>query len=95
LGYRVVDVENGDAALLVLEEHAGKFDLLLSDVVMPGKIDGTALAKIARERWPVMRLLLTSGFSSDVLDSGGQDLNFLNKPYRKADLARAVRAALA
>ena len=51
-----------------------------------------ALAKIVHERWPVMRLLLTSGFSADAV--GGQDFNFLSKPYRKADLARAVRAAL-
>ena len=92
LGYRVAVAESCDAALLVLEQRAGEFDLVLSDVVMPGKVDGVALAKIVHERWPVMRLLLTSGFSADAV--GGQDFNFLSKPYRKADLARAVRAAL-
>ncbi len=95
LGYHVSDVESGDEAMVLLEQSAAEFDLVFSDVVMPGTIDGSALARIVGARWPRLRVLLTSGFSDDVLDSTDRKaFNFLSKPYRKADLARAVRAAL-
>ena len=99
LGYRVVEAESGDAALAVLEERPGGFDLLISDMVMPGEIDGLDLAKMARQRWPKLAILLTTGFSDVIVDEAGDgkavDFGVLRKPYRKADLARAMRAALA
>ncbi|MPZ34786.1 MAG: PAS domain S-box protein [Rhodospirillales bacterium] len=98
LGYRVVETDSGDAALALLEERPGEFDLLISDMVMPGETDGLGLARMARERWPKLAVLLTTGFS-DVVDDGGDgkavDFGVLRKPYRKADIARAMRAALA
>jgi CheY-like chemotaxis protein len=97
LGYRVTEVESGDDALKELEERAGEFDLVLSDVVMPGKIDGVALAEITRKRWPDLWVVLTTGFS-DVIADGADDraatFSLLRKPYRKAQLAVAVRTAL-
>jgi PAS domain S-box-containing protein len=97
LGYRVTEVESGDDALKELEERAGDFDLVVSDVVMPGKIDGLALAEITRKRWPDLWVVLTTGFS-DVIADGAEDstetFTLLRKPYRKAELAFAVRAAL-
>ena len=98
LGYQVVEVDSGDAALALLAERDGGVDLVFSDIVMPGKVDGLELAKIAGQRWPALPVLLTSGFSGEPLDgpeSGAGSLRFLRKPYRKADLGRAVRAALA
>ena len=97
LGYRVVETDSGDAALALLEEHPGGFDLLISDMVMPGEIDGLGLARMARERWPTLAILLTTGFSDVVDDGDGKAVDFgvLRKPYRKADIARAMRAALA
>ena len=99
LGYRVVEADSGDAALAVLEERPGEFDLVISDMVMPGEIDGLALARMARQRWPKLAILLTTGFSDVIVDEGGDgkavDFGVLRKPYRKADIARAVRAALA
>jgi PAS domain S-box-containing protein len=98
LGYRVVEADSGDAALAVLEERSGGFDLLISDMVMPGEIDGLALAKMARQRWPKLAILLTTGFSDVIVDEAGDgkavDFGVLRKPYRKAEIARAMRAAL-
>ena len=67
-------------------------------MVMPGETDGLALAKMAQQRWPKLAILLTTGFSDVVADEGGDgkavEFGVLRKPYRKADLARAMRAAL-
>lgn len=97
LGYRVAEVESGDDALRELEQRAEEFDLVLSDVVMPGKIDGVALAEITRARWPDLWVVLTTGFS-DVIADGADDraatFSILRKPYRKAQLALAIRAGL-
>jgi PAS domain S-box-containing protein len=97
LGYRVTEAVSGDAALKQLEESADAFDLVMSDMVMPGEIDGTALGRIVRDRWARLGILLTTGFAgnSDAAGGGGiADFNILVKPFRKADLARAVRETL-
>lgn len=98
LGYRVVAVESGDDALTLLEARAGEFDLVITDMIMPGKVDGLALAGIASDRWPKLAVLLTTGFAdvaTDIGDGKAVDFTLLRKPYRKADIARAVRATLA
>ena len=97
LGYRVIEAPNGAAALHLLERAPVLPDLLFSDIVMPGKPDGYELARIALERWPGLRVLLTSGFPGDPAQRQGSmplRLRLLGKPYRQDDLARAVRAAL-
>ena len=98
LGYRVLQAEDGQTALETLARRGRKVDLLFSDVVMPGALDGYDLAKLARERWPGMKVLLTSGFPGEALARIGSDANafrLLGKPYRKQDLARAIKEALA
>ena len=98
LGYRVVEAESGDAALALLEAGSQEFDLVITDVVMPGEVDGLALARIARERWPRLAMLLTTGFANvveDAKDGKAVEFGVLRKPYRKADIAQAMRAALA
>lgn len=97
LGYRVTEAMNGDAALKLLEESAARFDLLMSDMVMPGRIDGPALGRIARERWTNLSILLTTGFAGDTDSRSAErvaDFDILVKPFRKEDLARAVRRTL-
>lgn len=97
LGYHVVEAASGDAALSLLEEHVGEFDLVLTDMIMPGKIDGLALGKIVRERWPKLAVLLTTGFAGEAEDSrdgGVAGFDVLIKPYRKEELAHMVRSAL-
>ena len=97
LGYGVTDAESGDAALALLESGNSEFDLIFTDMVMPGHIDGYELAETVLKRWPDKKILLTSGFSGDL--AGGPDektlgVDMLRRPYRKAELARAIRAAL-
>jgi signal transduction histidine kinase/ActR/RegA family two-component response regulator len=95
LGYRVIEAHDGASALRTLEsEHV---DLLFTDVVMPGGWNGYTLAKHALVRWPSLRILLTSGFPDTKLngDNGTPiKMRLLTKPYRKDDLARAVRESL-
>jgi signal transduction histidine kinase/CheY-like chemotaxis protein len=95
LGYRALEAENAAAALVVLEhEHV---DLLFSDVVMPGELSGIELARAAVARRPHIKVVLTSGFpGTKIAGSLGEaaTARLLSKPYRKTDLARALRAVL-
>ena len=96
LGYRTEVAENAAQAL---EKLAGdkKFDLLFSDVVMPGSMNGYQLAQQATEQRPELKVLLTSGFTSKTIAHNGLarfTAHLLGKPYRKIDLALHVRKVL-
>jgi PAS domain S-box-containing protein len=96
LGYRVLEVDSGPAALELLEQRPA-VDLLFTDVVMPGGMTGADLARIVRGRWPGIRILFTSGYADPTLLSGaefGLGSHLLRKPYSKADLARKLREIL-
>jgi CheY-like chemotaxis protein len=97
LGYRVIEADSGPAALALL--NAGeRIDLIFSDVVMPGGMTGYELAIHARESIPLLKVLLTSGYDAVLAseqNNTGWDLRVLRKPYKQADLARALREALA
>jgi PAS domain S-box-containing protein len=95
LGYRVLEAPDGAAALKILER--GPVDLLFTDIMMPGGISGYDLAKSALARWPSLKVLLTSGFPETKLNGNGNTsvkMHLLTKPYRKDDLALALRKAL-
>jgi two-component system CheB/CheR fusion protein len=96
LGYRVLAAENAAAGLRLLDRQS--VDLLLTDVVMPGGINGRELARRARRRWPEIKIVFTSGFSEARLNGATGPLAacspLLSKPYRKEDLASAAREAL-
>ena len=96
LGYRALEADGPPAALAVLASE--KVDLLFTDVVMPGGMDGLALAKQAIERRPGLRVILTSGFPGakvdDQLGAFPDSVRLLSKPYRGSDLARLLREAL-
>jgi PAS domain S-box-containing protein len=94
LGYRVLEAANGEAALKLLVEGE-PVDLLFSDVVMPGGMTGHALAQAARRLRPGLKVLLTSGFPKGQDAASSEEFhNLLIKPYRKAELAAKIRAAL-
>jgi len=96
LGYRTLEAGSAADALPALVE-GDAVDLLFTDVVLPGGVDGFALARTARARRPALKVLFTSGYSETAFaDALTHDpgLRLLSKPYRVADLARAVRAAL-
>jgi signal transduction histidine kinase len=95
LGYRVLEAETAPAALTILE--AEPVALVLSDVVMPGGMSGIALAREVAQRWPQTRIVLTSGFPESGLGEAESIPTFgrlLSKPYRRADLAQALKEAL-
>ncbi len=92
LGYHVRSADNAAAALRLLEQGE-RIDLVFSDVVMPGELDGIALARRVRRDYPGVRVLLTSGYAAAASAAEG-GFPILRKPYRLAALSRAVRDAL-
>ena len=92
LGYRVVRAENAAEALRHLQQGIG-VDLLFSDIVMPGAINGLGLAQICQERFPEIPVLLTSGFSDAAQAADGR-FDILRKPFELSALERAIDVAL-
>lgn len=96
-GYTVHQAVNGDEAFDLL--RAGlQVDILFTDVVMPGGMNGPMLAQKARDLWPGLRVLLTSGYPEHELQEGrGWNLGeqLLPKPYRQADLLASLQKLLA
>ena len=96
MGYRVVEAENAAAGLDILDRQS--IDLLFTDIVMPGGIDGVELARQVCGRWPNVRVILTTGFSESPLNRDIAtllpDASLLRKPYRKSELAATLRAAV-
>ena len=96
LGYRVLQAPNGIEALAIAEEHGGAIDLLLTDVVMPG-MTGHDLAKRLLKRNPTLKVLFSSGYTSDVIVDHGvlaDGVNFIGKPYTPHALANKLREVL-
>ena len=97
LGYTALTATDSDEALARIDDGE-RFDLLLTDVIMPGGRNGRQLADEAARRRPSLKVLFTSGYSEDAIAHQGRldpGVLLLAKPYRKADLARMVRRALA
>jgi len=96
LGYRVLEAENGPQALERL--HAGEdVDLLFTDVVMPGGMNGRELADAARALRPALRVLFTSGYTENAIVHHGTldpGVELLSKPYRRSELAARIRTSL-
>jgi PAS domain S-box-containing protein len=93
LGYEIHEAPDGATAIGLLEKGL-KIDLLFSDLVMPGGLSGYDVAKKAIEIDPTIRVLLTSGYSEDLVRAEHLgDLKLLLKPYRLTDLRKALDAA--
>lgn len=96
LGYTVVAVVDGHEALGAIKQGIN-FDLLFTDIVMPGGMNGKQLADAVREFRPDLPILFTSGYAENAIAHQGQldpGVSLLSKPYSRGDLARKVRAAL-
>ena len=80
----------------IFEENNGNIDLLLTDMVMPEGMTGKELAQELKTRKPDLKVIYTSGYSSDVMgeDPELRDVKFLQKPYPPPQLAKAVRECL-
>lgn len=97
LGYRVLTALDGQQALELIGDSDEVIDLLFSDVVMPGGINGYELADLATTSRPNLKVLLTSGFTERAIAHNGQarfNANLLDKPYTQVELAQKLRALL-
>jgi CheY-like chemotaxis protein len=96
LGYRTLSAAHSMEALSILDGNEC-VDLLFTDVVMPGGMNGRQLADEARRRRPGLKVLFTSGYTENAIVHHGRldpGVLLLPKPYRKSDLARMLRVAL-
>jgi len=97
LGYCVIEASTGREALEIWRQRGKEIRLLLTDLVMPGGVNGQELAGRLREQDPALRVIYTTGYSTD---AGEENLrlvagvNFLAKPYESHQLARVVRNCL-
>jgi signal transduction histidine kinase len=97
LGYATLAAVNAAEALVVIDSPT-EIDLLFTDMIMPGSMNGRQLADKALQRRSSLKILFTSGYSNEAIIHHGQlaaGVLLLAKPYRKSDLARMIRAALA
>ncbi|WP_404296239.1 PAS domain-containing protein [Halomonas sp.] len=96
LGYRVASAASGHQALDIIENHED-IDLLFTDVVMPGGINGRQLADRASVLRPDLKILFTSGYTENAIVHHGRldpGVQLLSKPYRRQELAAKVRKVL-
>jgi PAS domain S-box-containing protein len=95
LGYRVLGAASGEAALELMDRY-GSIDLLFTDIIMPGGMNGLRLAELVRERQPEVPVLLATGYIDSLPSPIGAatTLPLLVKPYRLNELAERVRQAL-
>jgi PAS domain S-box-containing protein len=96
LGYKTIAASDGSAAMAIVE-RGEPFDLLFTDVVMPGGLSGRNLADAIAKLRPGMKVLYTSGYTDNAVVHHGrldEGVLLLTKPYRKPQLAKMVRQAL-
>ncbi|MFB9268223.1 PAS domain S-box protein [Bradyrhizobium erythrophlei] len=96
LGYGTLEAANAAEALQVIDDNAG-IDLLFTDVIMPGAMNGRQLVDEALKRRPALKTLFTSGYTENAIVHHGRldtGVLLLAKPYRKSELARMLRTAL-
>ena len=97
LGYRVLEAPDGNAGLLVFGAHAAEVDMLLTDVVLPGKIRGRDLAERITAMRPDVRVLFMSGYTENSIVHHGRlddGVQLISKPFKREQLARKVAEVL-
>ncbi|PSJ52140.1 hypothetical protein C7I85_29090 [Mesorhizobium soli] len=95
LGYKAMSVTNAEEALKILDEH--EIDLLLTDVTLPGGMNGRQLADVARLTHKGLRVVYMSGYTRNAIIHHGRldkGVDLLQKPFRLADLSRILREVL-
>lgn len=92
-GYHVTQVSNARTALDVLRSD-DDVQLLFTDVVMPGELNGVELALQVRRDYPAVKVLLTTGYADDTIDESSKSFDLLRKPYRSGDLEARIKALI-
>ncbi len=96
-GYKVLQAGAGAEAVEVWRSHKNEIHLLLTDLIMPGNMNGRELAETLWMERPDLKVIFTSGYSADIVGKDFKiesDVNFLQKPYHPQTLALAVRRCL-
>jgi len=96
-GYKVLQAGAGAEAVELWRPHKDEIHMLLTDLIMPGNMNGRELAETLRMERPDLKVIFTSGYSADIVGKDFKiesDLNFLQKPYHPQTLALAVRRCL-
>lgn len=97
LGYRVLEAADGDEGLRVFGANAADIDMLLTDVVLPGKIRGWELAERITAMRPKVKVLFMSGYTANSIVHRGRlddGIQLLGKPFKREQLARKVADVL-
>ena len=89
MGYRVLEAARADVAIKLLEAHS-EIVAVITDLSMPGSMDGLALARIVRERWPPCALIMISGHHRPAPSELPSGLMFLPKPVASRSLERTL-----
>lgn len=90
LGYVALEARNADAAMRLLESRPD-ISVLFTDIDMPGSIDGLALARAVRDRWPAVKVIIASGVVTPAARELPQDAVFFPKPYGRGAVSAALR----
>jgi CheY-like chemotaxis protein len=92
LQFTIIEADSGSRALEIIERESD-IDLLFTDIVMPGGINGFELGRLARERRPLLPVLYATGYTAS-FSAAEQGADILTKPYRESDLLGKLRALL-
>ncbi len=93
-GFRVIEAANADEALTLLETAGDDVRVLVTDVEMPGSMDGFTFTRVVRKAWPHIGLVVVSGRMKPQRDEVPDGAVFLAKPFAVVDLLRAVQSVL-
>jgi signal transduction histidine kinase/ActR/RegA family two-component response regulator len=93
IGYQPIAAQDADAALAALERDP-KIALVLSDIVMPGRLNGLELARTLRQQRPELPVLLATGYSQYIGAAASEGFGLVEKPYRRASLSASIRVAI-
>ncbi len=97
LGYRILEARTGASAIELWHQNHTEIRLLLTDIVMPGGMNGKELAKLLIKEKPQLKVIYASGYTADIVDKDfplQEGVNFLTKPYETHKLAKTVRNCL-
>lgn len=93
-GFSTVAVEDADQALIELSARSAEFDLLLTDIRMPGTMDGAGLANVSHDKWPQLPILVMSGHETPESSGVVHPVTFLRKPWTIGQMLDGVDKAL-
>lgn len=94
VGYTTTLALEAQSALALIETDPTAFDVVFSDVIMPGTLTGVDLAVEIRRRWPELPVVLTTGYSNVLAEGGGEGFDVLRKPYSVETLSNLIRDVL-